>query len=115
MIYFLFLEFRLVPVLKAFWKYQKWKDHTFLHRNYTPTFFSSPKKIFFRVRKKNPKLFQKSEEKPWQRQQRRGDDGAGDDHLRLYAQPGLGEGRQGGVIGFFSAAEKFPPSIFTLS
>ena len=27
------------------WKPHKWKEHNFLHRNYTPKFFSTPKKI----------------------------------------------------------------------
>ena len=29
------------------WKPHKWKEHNFLHRNYTPKFFSTPKKNDF--------------------------------------------------------------------
>ena len=54
-IYFLFPWFRTVPGLKTFRKYQKWKDHTFLHLSYTQLFFSTLEKIFFSSSKKNSK------------------------------------------------------------
>ena len=43
------------------WKPHKWKEHNFLHRNYTPKFFSTPKKIkTFSDRKK---IREKSDQK----------------------------------------------------
>ena len=49
------------------WRPQKWKDHKFLHRNYTQLFFSTPKKKirarrkifgnFFRGKMKNLKFW----------------------------------------------------------
>ena len=47
---------RAVGVFGSLWKHQQSRDHTFLHRNYTQLFFSTPKNKFSEVdRKKSEK------------------------------------------------------------
>ena len=46
------LRLAMERVLKTFWKPHKSKEHNFLHRNYTPTFFSQLQKKYFFDRSK---------------------------------------------------------------
>ena len=46
-------------VLKTIWKPHKSKEHSFLHRNYTPTFFSQLQKNIFSIDQKKSKIFSK--------------------------------------------------------
>ena len=46
-------------VLKSLWGPHKSKDHNFLHRSYVQKYFSRPKNIFLRLKKKISKYFLK--------------------------------------------------------